>query len=117
MSEFLPKEVREELESARKETKRRRSRMVVRVGDEDFTILRHWEGGFALDVADAPGLRGLVDLYDGGRHLCQALIVASAEADGERVFEVKRTTPAAGAAPAADFVRDRPEPSGLLPRN
>ena len=69
MSEYLPKEVRDGLERARKANMRKRSRMRVRVGDHDFTILRHWENGFSLDAEDAPSLRGLVDVYDGGRHL------------------------------------------------
>ena len=90
--------------------------MMVRAGGQDFVILRYWQSGFALDSRDAPGLRGLVDVYDRGRHLCQALIVTSSEADGERVFEVKTATPAADRAPAADFVRERPEPMGLLTR-
>ena len=68
MSEFLPKEVREGLEQARKHKLRKKSRMKVRVGDQSFTILRYWDDGFALDADDAPQLRGLVDLYDGGRH-------------------------------------------------
>ncbi|PRY21152.1 hypothetical protein CLV78_11025 [Aliiruegeria haliotis] len=116
MSEFLPEAVRQELEQARKATKRRRTRMKVRTGGQEFTILRHWQGGFALDAQEAPGLRGLVDLYDHGKHVCQALIVATREEDGERVFEVKSSTSATDKAPAADFVHERPEPAGYLTR-
>ncbi len=117
MSEFLPQDVRRELEQARRAKRRLRTHMCVRVGGHDFTILRYWETGFALEASDAPGLRGLVDLYDHGRHLCQALIVASSELDNERVFEVKLTTPAIKTAPPVDFVRERPEPAGLLTRD
>ncbi|NNE79826.1 MAG: hypothetical protein HKN18_06085 [Silicimonas sp.] len=99
MSEFLPKEVREGLEQARKHKLRKKSRMKVRVGDQSFTILRYWDDGFALDADDAPQLRGLVDLYDGGRHLSQCLIIASEEDGGEMVFEFKRATVAADQAP------------------
>ena len=116
MSEFLPRELREEMELARRKKSRRRSRMKVRAGGHDFVILRYWDNGFALDAEDAPGLRGFVDLFDEGKHLCQALIVTSSEAEGERVFEFKSATPAADKAPAADFVRERPEPAGLLTR-
>ncbi len=99
MSDYLPKDVREGLELARKQSLRKKSRMRVRAGDETFTILRYWEDGFSLDAEEAPRLRGLVDLYDGGRHLSQCLIIASAEEAGERRFEFKRATVASDNAP------------------
>lgn len=99
MSDYLPKEVREGLELARKQTLRKQSRMRVRAGDETFTILRYWDGGFSLDAEDAPKLRGLVDVYDGARHVSQCLIIASEEDAGERRFEFKRATQAADNAP------------------
>lgn len=99
MSEFLPKEVREGLREARKRALRKKSRLRVRVGDQVFTILRYWDEGFALDAGDAPHLRGLVDVYDGARHLSQCLIVASEEDEGEMVYEFKRSTAAFDQAP------------------
>lgn len=99
MSDFLPKEVREGLEQARKQSLRKKSRLKVRAGGETFTILRYWDDGFALDAEEAPRLRGLVDLYDGGRHMSQCLIIASEEEGGERVFEFKRATVASDNAP------------------
>ena len=113
MSDFLPKEVREGLELARKQTLRKKSRMRVRAGDETFTILRYWDDGFALDAEDAPKLRGLVDLFDGGRHLSQCLIVASEEEEGEMVFEFKRATPASDHVPL-DYEQDTGAPTGFL---
>lgn len=108
MSEFLPKEVREGLELARKHKQRKKSRMRVKAGDQTFTILRYWDQGFALDADEAPNLRGLVDVFDGARHLSQCLIVASEEEGGERVFEFKRATPHSDA-PAVDYeVQDGP---------
>ena len=113
MSEFLPKEVREGLERARKTGLKKKSRMRVRVGEHDFTILRHWENGFALDIEDAPNLRGLVDVYDGARHLSQCLIVASEEDNGEMHYEFKRAT-ATATGPALDYERDVNAPVGLI---
>ena len=115
MSEYLPKEVRAGLELARKANARKRSRLRIRVGDRDFTILRHWDQGFALDADDAPNLRGLVDLYDGARHLSQCLIVASSKDAGEMVYEFKWATPATDTAPR-DYARDEDAPVALLPR-
>ncbi|MXW84875.1 MAG: hypothetical protein F4Z55_02765 [Boseongicola sp. SB0667_bin_21] len=99
MSEFLPKEVREGLELARKRSSRRRGRLNVRAGDRCVAVLRCWESGFAIDAENSQALRGLVDLYDGGRHLSQCLIVASREDADERVYEFKRATPASDRVP------------------
>lgn len=99
MSEFLPQDVRDGLEMARKHKLRKKSRMRVKAGDQTFTILRHWTTGFALDADDAPRLRGLVDVFDGARHLSQCLIVASSEDGGEMVYEFKRATPHVEKAP------------------
>ncbi|SRR6056297_85670 len=113
MSEFLPKDVRDGLEAARKARLRKRSRMRVRAGDQTFTILRAWDKGFALDSDDAPRLRGLVDLYDGAKHLSRCLIVASDEGDGETVYEYKRATPVADRA-ALDYSKDDDAPVALI---
>ncbi|WP_172300193.1 hypothetical protein [Pseudoruegeria sp. HB172150] len=113
MTDYLPKEVLEGLEAARKADLKKKSRLRVRVGDELFRVLRYWEDGFALDRHDAPHLRGFVDLYNGGQHLYQALIVASAEENGEMVYEFKRNTAAVDKAPL-DFVRDENAPVALL---
>ena len=113
MSEFLPKDVRDGLEAARKARLRKRSRMRVRAGGQTFTILRAWDQGFALDSDDATQLRGLVDLYDGATHLSRCLIVASNEDDGETVYEYKRATPVADRA-ALDYSKDENAPVALI---
>lgn len=115
MLEFLPKEVREGLEAARKDALRRKSRLCIHAGDKVYPVLRFWNGGFALDAENAPHLRGLVDLYNGGVHLYQCLIVASDEENGEMLFEFKRSTEAVDKAPL-DYYRDENAPVALLPR-
>lgn len=113
MTTFLPKEVREGLELARKRDLKRKSRLRVAVGDQLFPVLEMRNSGFALDVDNAPKLRGLVDLYDGGRHLYQCLIIASEEDGGMMRYEFKRSTAATDKAPL-DFVRDENAPIALL---
>jgi len=115
MLNFLSKEVREGLDSARKSEQRRKSRLRVQVGQAVFPILRIWEGGFALDAALTPQLRGAVDVYDGANHIFQCLIVASVPEGGEVVCEYKRHNIVADRA-ALDFVRDDFAPAGYLPR-
>jgi hypothetical protein len=116
MTEFLPREVREGLELARKRDLRRKSRLRVRVGDAVFPILRFREDGFSLDVENAPHLRGHVDIFDGARHLYQALIVASEIEGAEMSYEFKRSTAATDRA-ALDYPRDDAAPSGLIGRD
>ena len=110
---YLSDEVRAGLEAARAKQTRRKSRLRVETGNAHFPVLRLWDDGFAVDGDDAPNLRGLVDLYDGPRHLYQALIVTSSEDAGERRFEFKRNTAANDAAPL-DFARETPQPIALL---
>ena len=89
MTTFLSKEVQAGLDAARKAALLKKSRLRVQAGDDSYRILRMWDGGFALDAETAPHLRGLVDVYDGGRHLYQALVIASDEEAGEVVVEFK----------------------------
>jgi hypothetical protein len=115
MTDFLPKEVQAGLDEARRRERRKKSRLRVHAGGEIFAVHRLWETGFAIDVADAPQLRGLVDIYDGSIHLWECLIVASEEEAGEMIYEFKRSTAAADRAPL-DFARDDDAPVALLPR-
>lgn len=114
MSTFLSREVQAGLDAAQKRAMKKRSRLRVHASDEIYTILSFGGNRFSVDAETAPKLRGLVDIYDGGRHLYQALIVTSQEDAGERVFEFKRNTVAASG-PALDFIRDENAPAGLLP--
>ncbi|MDA0187862.1 hypothetical protein [Roseicyclus sp.] len=109
MSSFLPQSVRDELAAAQKSARRRRATRVVHIGDEAYPILEMTEDGFSVDAADAPRLRGLIDIYDGARHLYQALIVASEQQGDLMRYEFKRNTAATTTAPL-DFetVSDRP---------
>lgn len=115
MSEFLPESVRAELAEAQRVAARRKSRLRVLDGTREFPVLRLWSSGFAVEAERVPALRGLVDLFDGARHLGQALIVTSEEEHGERRFEFKRNTAPSDRAPL-DFERAEDAPIALLPR-
>jgi hypothetical protein len=114
MLEFLPKEVREGLEAARKRDQNRKSRLRVQVGEAVYPVLRLWEDGLALDADLAPHLRGLVDVYDGARHLMQCLIIASNVENGALICDFKRSTNVTEK-PALDFWKDENAPVGFLP--
>lgn len=114
MNDYLPKEVLDGLHAAKKRDIMRSSRLNVRIGDdESYRIYKLRENGFSVDRDDAPKLRGLVDIYDGPRHLYQCLIVTSSEEGGEMQYEFKRNTQARDHAPL-DFERPDDQPVGLL---
>lgn len=113
--EFLPKDIIAGLHEATRREARHRSRLKVHAGGAVWPVLRRWRGGFALDAAQVTTLRGLVDLYEGARHVATALIVASDVEGGELICLTKRETKVADR-PALDFVRDENAPVGYLPR-
>ncbi|MEQ9694550.1 hypothetical protein [Shimia sp. SDUM112013] len=116
MTTFLPKDVQAGLDEARKKSLKKSSRLRVEADGQSFRVLKFRGDGFSLDIEDAPHLRGLVDLYDGGRHLSQCLIVAS-EAEGDLMhYEFKRATAAADNAPV-DFFRGENAPVALITRD
>jgi hypothetical protein len=115
MSEFLSREVRAEFEAARKRTLRRQARLRVKTGDEIYPILRMRPDGFTLDAEEVGHLRGLVDIFDGARHLSQCLIIASEVESGELICTMKRSTTVLDRVPL-DYVREETAPTGYLPR-
>ncbi len=113
MTTFIPKAVQEALDQARLLGFKSKNRLRVHMGDEIYPVLRLWSGGFSVEAGGVPQLRGLVDLYDGARHLSQCLIVASEEEAGEMRYEFKRATAASETAPL-DFYRAPDAPVGLI---
>jgi hypothetical protein len=113
MIEFLPKEIEEGLAAARMKAAAKKTRLRVQSGDDMIPLVRLTGSHFAIERELAPRLRGFVDIYDGSRHLYQALVVATSF-DGEAVvFEFKRNT-ATAKGPALDFAKEENAPVGLL---
>jgi hypothetical protein len=109
---LFSKEIQAGLDAARLESIKRRSRLSVRAGDVTLPVLRLWKTGFSME-AEAPSLRGLVDLHEGHAHLLRCLIVTSEEDGGERRYEFKRAT-AVAHGPAADFEVAADAPAALI---
>mgnify|MGYP005997418329 CR=1 FL=1 len=114
MNTFVPKAVQEALDTARLRGMRRKSRLRVMAGEDLVPVLRMWKTGFSVDAETAPRLRGLVDIYEGARHMSQCLIVASEEENGEMCYEFKRATLASDT-PPLDFYKSPDAPVGLIP--
>ncbi|HCP81941.1 MAG TPA: hypothetical protein DIT67_10240 [Octadecabacter sp.] len=115
MLESLPQSIRTELHAAQSKAATKKTRLRVEVNGESYKIERMTSTGFALGLDDAPKLRGLVDIYDGGHHVSQCLIVAAAQEGGQMVYEFKRNTAANDGAPL-DFERIKDAPIALLGR-
>ena len=110
---YLPQDLQDNLDAARVAGLKKMSRLKVRTDETVVKVLRSWKTGFAVDLADAAHLRGLVDMYDGERHLFTCLIVAAEAEGGEMQFEYKRSTAAKDSAPL-DFHRETPAPLAYL---
>jgi hypothetical protein len=113
MSTYVSKEISAELDAARIAGLKKTSRLRVEFGDNTFKILRLWKDGFTVEAETTPQLRGLVDIYDGARHLYQCLIIADDAQAGEMRYDFKRSTAAADKAPL-DFYRAPDAPIALL---
>ena len=113
MTTFLSKEVQKGLLEARAQQKRRKARYRVQFDGSMYPVLKLWTTGFSVDAENAPHMRGLVDIFEGPKHVSQCLIVASDEENGEVKFEFKRSTPTSDKA-ALDFVRSPDSPVALL---
>lgn len=113
MTTYLPPEVQQGLDEARKRALKKSHRLRVQAGDESFRVLEAWDDGFALELAVADHLRGMVDLYDGPTLLSQCLIVASEEEGDMMRFEYKRMTEATGEQPV-DFEKPDDAPVALI---
>ncbi len=115
MLEYLPQELRDGLALAR--TRRaRRSRLRVQLGEAVFPVLSLSERVIVLDAGQAPKLRGMVDVYDGARHILQGLIVAAEVENGLLVCTFKRSN-VVSETPPLDYERDPGAPAGYLPRH
>ncbi len=115
MLESLPQSIWNELHAAQSKAASKKTRLRVEANGESYRIERMTGTGFALDLIDAPKLRGLVDLYDGGTHISQCLIVAASEDGDHMIYDFKRNTTATDGAPL-DFVRAENAPIALLGR-
>lgn len=113
MFEFLPEDVRRGLEAAQRKARRRASRLSVQVGATVVPILSMGAQGFSVEAVRSPALRGLVDIYDGPRHLSQALIIAVREEGGEMHYEYKSER-VVSPGPARDYAEERERPAGYL---
>ncbi|MCF6306172.1 MAG: hypothetical protein L3J33_12480 [Rhodobacteraceae bacterium] len=113
MDAHLSKEILDGIKRARKLAMRKKNRLRVHAGDEIYPVLALKGDGFEMEADVAPHLRGLVDLYDGGRHLAQCLIIHSESEHDIMRYEFKRRTDVTDG-PAKDFVVDKNAPVALL---
>jgi hypothetical protein len=115
MGTYFSAEVQAGFDAARKKALKQRHRLRVEADGLSVRVVRFLDDGFTLDAETAPRLPGLVNLYDGSKHISQCLVVATDEEDGEMHYEFKRATPVTDQAPV-DYYQSEPTPAGLLGR-
>ncbi len=113
MDGYLSPEILKGLQAARLRDEKRKSKLRVQSSDQEFRVLSSWDSGFALEDTDHPHLRGVVDLYEGPRHVSHCLIIHSRAENGRIIYEFKRATPPTDR-PASDFAAEAPVIAGLL---
>lgn len=113
MEAFYSDAVMRGLKQAQMKAEKRKSRLRVHVGGEVFPVLKYWGDGFSVDPDEVPNLRGLIDIFDGARHVSQCLIIGSESETGVTHYEFKRQTQARDAVPL-DYERDESAPIALL---
>ncbi len=113
MTTFVSHDVQAGLDAARRAERPHPGHLRVKVDGQTYPVLRAWATGFAMPAKDAPHLRGLVDLYDGARHVSRCLVVASEEQAGERRYDLKLVNHT-GDTPPADFARPDDAPVALI---
>ena len=114
ISTFLSKGVLAGIEAAQKTSLKKKNRLRVKFNKNYFPVMRLTKNGFSVEAEMAPMIRGLVDLYDGDRHLKQCLIVASKEENGLVYFDFKREAATQTSAPK-DFYQESTV-AALIPR-
>jgi hypothetical protein len=115
MIDHLPEDLARAMAKADKARQRRASRLMVQIGDRSYRILRHWQGGFAIDATDLGPLRGRAEMTDGARASWTCLIVASRIEGDELICTFKQMT-AARHLPPPDYARPEAAIAGYLPR-
>ena len=81
---------------------------------ETYPVIELRESGFDVAEADAPRLRGYVDILHGEDRLARCLIVCAEAENGIVRYDFKRRTEDAPQAPA-DYARDPDAPAALIP--
>jgi len=113
MEAYFSPDVLAGLQKARMQDSQKKNRLRVHVEDEIYPVLKLWENGFSIMDENAPYLRGFVDLYDGGRHLSQCLVIHSEPEGHVMNYEFKRYTKVTDTAPK-DYAVDEDAPVALI---
>ncbi len=116
MLEFFPKELRDGLAFAQVSSAKKKTRLRVEAAGTSYPVLRFWPDGLTIEAKHTTHLRGLVDVYDGARHIFQCLIVAS-ETDGQELICTFKRATAVFERPALDYERDESAPVVYLTKS
>ncbi len=110
--EHLQTEIADALHASTK-PRRAAKPYTVRTVDGAFPVLKLWRDGFTVAEADAPRLRGHVDILSGDDRIARCLIVFAKAEFGIATYEFKRRTDDAAPGPV-DYAIDENAPVALL---
>lgn len=109
--EHLQAEISDALHASK--PKRASKTFTVRTVDGVFPVLKFWRDGFEVAEADAPHLRGHVDIFSGDERIARCLIVLAKAEFGVATYEFKHRTDDAKPGPVDYAVEDH-APVALL---
>ncbi len=109
--EHLQTEISDALHESR--PKRATKAFTARTVDDAVPLLKLWREGFEVAEADAPRLRGHVEIFSGEDRIARCLIVLAKAEFGVATFEFKRRTDDARPGPV-DYAVEEDAPVALL---
>ena len=115
MFQFFSNDLADGLAAANAQKAQRKTRRRLVADGREYPLSNLWHDGLAVDASLTGHLRGLVDVYDGAKHIQQCLIIASEVQAGQLICTFKRATPISDR-PALDYERDDNAPVGYLPK-
>ncbi len=93
----------------------KKHRLRLRSAGREIDIVDAWADGFSIRVSGPQPGRGIVDLFDGARHIRHGLIYQTGTVGDRRIYAFKTAQDPRMAQPA-DFARAADGPVALIPR-
>jgi len=93
---------------------KRKQRLRIQSGTRTIDIVNAWDGGFALSRSGPQPKRGVVDLFNGARHIRHGLVYQTGATEELVLYTFKLAQDPRMAQPA-DFERAPDGPVALIP--
>lgn len=116
MEYHLPEGLREAAPQHRSDEKTpKKQRLRVKSAGREIDVVEAWADGFSIRNSGPQPGRGIVDLFDGARHIRHGLIYQTGTVGDRRIYAFKTARDPRMVQPA-DFARAADGPVALIPR-